>query len=120
MKSREREKKKNKKCAQADLSALRTRASNRQRAVDYDKSVRCHCTVSKLSFPGKFSSNYKITIGADFAIKTLNWGPHTKINLQLWYGNLYNLLFTFIYVTISLSFFQALTSIFFAIFQNIS
>lgn len=84
MKSREREKKKNKKCAQADLSALRTRASNRQRAVDYDKSVRCHCTVSKLSFPGKFSSNYKITIGADFAIKTLNWGPHTKINLQLW------------------------------------
>ncbi|CAL1675581.1 unnamed protein product [Lasius platythorax] len=33
---------------------------------------------------GKFSSNYKITIGADFAIKTLDWDPHTKINLQLW------------------------------------
>ncbi|XP_033219860.1 ras-related protein Rab-32-like [Belonocnema kinseyi] len=33
---------------------------------------------------GKFSSNYKITIGADFAIKTLDWDHHTKINLQLW------------------------------------
>ncbi|XP_035741718.1 ras-related protein Rab-32-like isoform X1 [Vespa mandarinia] len=33
---------------------------------------------------GKFSSNYKITIGADFAIKTLNWDSNTKINLQLW------------------------------------
>ncbi|XP_043480636.1 ras-related protein Rab-32-like isoform X2 [Leptopilina heterotoma] len=33
---------------------------------------------------GKFSSNYKITIGADFAIKTLEWDRHTKINLQLW------------------------------------
>ncbi|XP_057329645.1 ras-related protein Rab-38-like isoform X2 [Microplitis mediator] len=33
---------------------------------------------------GKFSSNYKITIGADFAIKSLDWDPHTKINLQLW------------------------------------
>ncbi|KAK0158101.1 hypothetical protein PV328_009148 [Microctonus aethiopoides] len=33
---------------------------------------------------GKFSSNYKVTIGADFAIKTLNWDLHTKINLQLW------------------------------------
>ncbi|CAL1675579.1 unnamed protein product [Lasius platythorax] len=47
----------NEKCAQAGLSALKTR---------------------------KFSSNYKITIGADFAIKTLDWDPHTKINLQLW------------------------------------
>ncbi|XP_014206853.1 ras-related protein Rab-32-like isoform X2 [Copidosoma floridanum] len=33
---------------------------------------------------GKFSSNYKITIGADFAIKSLNWDAETKINLQLW------------------------------------
>nr|XP_033331643.1 ras-related protein Rab-38-like isoform X2 [Megalopta genalis] len=33
---------------------------------------------------GKFTSNYKITIGADFAIKSLDWDPQTKINLQLW------------------------------------
>ncbi|XP_017758393.1 PREDICTED: ras-related protein Rab-38-like [Eufriesea mexicana] len=33
---------------------------------------------------GKFTSNYKITIGADFAIKSLDWDPITKINLQLW------------------------------------
>ncbi|XP_043261761.1 ras-related protein Rab-38-like isoform X1 [Colletes gigas] len=33
---------------------------------------------------GRFTSNYKITIGADFAIKALDWDPHTKINLQLW------------------------------------
>ncbi|OXU26856.1 hypothetical protein TSAR_016614 [Trichomalopsis sarcophagae] len=33
---------------------------------------------------GKFSSNYKITIGADFAIKNLDWDSQTKIKLQLW------------------------------------
>lgn len=56
-------------------------------AYDTPKSgphQRTH-TREKLSFPGKFSSNYKITIGADFAIKTIDWDPQTKINLQLWY-----------------------------------
>ncbi|XP_069688822.1 ras-related protein Rab-32-like [Periplaneta americana] len=33
---------------------------------------------------GQFSSNYKITIGADFSIKSLQWDDYTKINLQLW------------------------------------
>ncbi|XP_044730193.1 ras-related protein Rab-32B-like [Chrysoperla carnea] len=33
---------------------------------------------------GKFSSNYKITIGADFAIKSILWDSDTRINLQLW------------------------------------
>ncbi|KAF2363788.1 Small GTP-binding protein domain [Trinorchestia longiramus] len=33
---------------------------------------------------GYFSPNYKLTIGVDFAVKTLNWDTHTKINLQLW------------------------------------
>ncbi|KAJ9592064.1 hypothetical protein L9F63_001403, partial [Diploptera punctata] len=32
----------------------------------------------------QFTSNYKITIGADFSIKTLQWDDYTKINLQLW------------------------------------
>ena len=47
------------------------------------------------SFPGKtaiiqrytkghFSPNYKLTIGVDFAVKTLTWDPKTKIILQLW------------------------------------
>ncbi|XP_017782382.1 PREDICTED: ras-related protein Rab-38-like [Nicrophorus vespilloides] len=31
-----------------------------------------------------FSSKYKITIGADFAIKTITWDNYTTINLQLW------------------------------------
>lgn len=35
-------------------------------------------------FLGKFSSNYKITIGADFAIKSILWDSDTRINLQLW------------------------------------
>jgi Ras-related protein Rab-32 len=33
---------------------------------------------------GTFSSNYKITIGADFAIKSLAWDENTQINVQLW------------------------------------
>ncbi|KAL1510055.1 hypothetical protein ABEB36_004711 [Hypothenemus hampei] len=33
---------------------------------------------------GEFSSSYKVTIGADFAIKTLEWDEDTRINLHLW------------------------------------
>ncbi|CAG0918761.1 unnamed protein product [Notodromas monacha] len=33
---------------------------------------------------GAFSFNYKVTIGVDFALKTLEWDENTKINLQLW------------------------------------
>lgn len=32
----------------------------------------------------EFSENYRITIGADFAIKQLDWDDTTQINLQLW------------------------------------
>ncbi|KAJ3659233.1 hypothetical protein Zmor_010934 [Zophobas morio] len=33
---------------------------------------------------GTFSSSYKITIGADFAIKSISWDKNTQINIQLW------------------------------------
>ncbi|XP_054265167.1 ras-related protein Rab-38-like [Macrosteles quadrilineatus] len=33
---------------------------------------------------GRFSSNYKITIGADFTLKTVLWNGETRINVQLW------------------------------------
>ncbi|KAI8486870.1 Ras- protein Rab-32B [Branchiostoma belcheri] len=33
---------------------------------------------------GYFSPNYKLTIGVDFALKSLDWDERTKINLQLW------------------------------------
>uniref|UniRef100_A0A1B6LE46 Ras-related protein Rab n=1 Tax=Graphocephala atropunctata TaxID=36148 RepID=A0A1B6LE46_9HEMI len=33
---------------------------------------------------GRFSSKYKITIGADFALKHISWDEDTRINLQLW------------------------------------
>uniref|UniRef100_A0A2P2I569 Ras-related protein Rab n=1 Tax=Hirondellea gigas TaxID=1518452 RepID=A0A2P2I569_9CRUS len=33
---------------------------------------------------GHFSPNYKLTIGVDFAVKTLTWDAKTKIHLQLW------------------------------------
>ncbi|CAG9861297.1 unnamed protein product [Phyllotreta striolata] len=33
---------------------------------------------------GQFSSHYKITIGADFAVKTLEWDENTRINLHVW------------------------------------
>lgn len=49
-----------------------------------DERIHDHSCL-QLFFAGRFTSNYKITIGADFAIKALDWDPHTKINLQLWY-----------------------------------
>ncbi|XP_046364357.1 ras-related protein Rab-32B-like [Haliotis rufescens] len=33
---------------------------------------------------GNFSPNYKLTIGVDFALKTVDWNKDTKVNLQLW------------------------------------
>eukprot|EP01121_Diplochlamys_sp_Union-15-3_P010224 TRINITY_DN284_c0_g3_i2.p1 TRINITY_DN284_c0_g3~~TRINITY_DN284_c0_g3_i2.p1 ORF type:complete len:248 (-),score=42.09 TRINITY_DN284_c0_g3_i2:136-819(-) len=33
---------------------------------------------------GYFTPNYKLTIGVDFAVKTLEWSDKTRISLQLW------------------------------------
>ncbi|CAG9819831.1 unnamed protein product [Phaedon cochleariae] len=33
---------------------------------------------------GEFSTDYRITIGADFAIKTIEWDEGTRINLHVW------------------------------------
>ncbi|PIK62679.1 putative ras-related protein [Apostichopus japonicus] len=33
---------------------------------------------------GTFSPNYKLTIGVDFCLKTIDWNENTKVNLQLW------------------------------------
>lgn len=41
-------------------------------------------TVIIIDFLGEFSSSYKVTIGADFAVKTLEWDEETRINLHLW------------------------------------
>lgn len=33
---------------------------------------------------GTFSNNYKLTVGVDFALRTLQWNENTRITLQLW------------------------------------
>ncbi|XP_025104396.1 ras-related protein Rab-32B-like isoform X2 [Pomacea canaliculata] len=33
---------------------------------------------------GYFSPNYKLTIGVDFALKSIDWNESTKVSLQLW------------------------------------
>ncbi|OWF43373.1 ras-related protein Rab-32B-like [Mizuhopecten yessoensis] len=33
---------------------------------------------------GTFSPNYKLTIGVDFALKSMVWDDNTKVNMQLW------------------------------------
>eukprot|EP01113_Clastostelium_recurvatum_P009655 TRINITY_DN1467_c0_g1_i1.p1 TRINITY_DN1467_c0_g1~~TRINITY_DN1467_c0_g1_i1.p1 ORF type:complete len:218 (-),score=51.94 TRINITY_DN1467_c0_g1_i1:117-770(-) len=33
---------------------------------------------------GYFTPNYKLTIGVDFAVKSLEWDDDTTVNLQLW------------------------------------
>eukprot|EP01135_Chromosphaera_perkinsii_P009913 Nk52_evm6s1967 gene=Nk52_evmTU6s1967 len=45
--------------------------------------------VGKTSFikryvHNSFTTNYKSTIGVDFALKVINWNPNTVIRLQLW------------------------------------
>ena len=40
-------------------------------------------TSSLITFTDTFSPNYKLTIGVDFSLKTLEW-KDAKINLQLW------------------------------------
>ncbi|XP_071962955.1 ras-related protein Rab-32B-like [Antedon mediterranea] len=41
-------------------------------------------SIIKRYTEGTFSPNYKLTIGVDFALKSINWNDATKINLQLW------------------------------------
>ncbi|XP_014255806.1 ras-related protein Rab-32-like [Cimex lectularius] len=33
---------------------------------------------------GKFSSNYKLTVGAEFSMKVIRWDANTIVNIQLW------------------------------------
>lgn len=46
-----------------------------------------------------FSQHYRATIGVDFALKVLNWDPHTIIRLQLWdiAGECFNTFFIYFY-----------------------
>eukprot|EP01120_Amphizonella_sp_Union-15-10_P013331 TRINITY_DN616_c0_g2_i1.p1 TRINITY_DN616_c0_g2~~TRINITY_DN616_c0_g2_i1.p1 ORF type:complete len:224 (+),score=41.46 TRINITY_DN616_c0_g2_i1:89-760(+) len=41
-------------------------------------------SVIKRYCEGYFTPNYKLTIGVDFAVKTLEWSEKTRVTLQLW------------------------------------
>ncbi|KRT82959.1 ADP ribosylation factor [Oryctes borbonicus] len=41
-------------------------------------------SIIKRYAEGTFSPKYKMTIGADFALKQLDWDSETRINIQLW------------------------------------
>ncbi|KAF2895834.1 hypothetical protein ILUMI_10343 [Ignelater luminosus] len=41
-------------------------------------------SIIKRYAEGIYSNTYKLTIGADFAIKTFDWDDNTKVILQLW------------------------------------
>ncbi|KAF4532308.1 hypothetical protein B566_EDAN010809 [Ephemera danica] len=56
-----------------------TRAASALSTATFQAAMGC-----AHEYIGRFSSSYKITIGADFAIKQLVWDRETKINLQLW------------------------------------
>lgn len=32
----------------------------------------------------RFNEGYKASVGVDFALKTIEWGPKTVVRLQLW------------------------------------
>lgn len=54
-------------------------------------------TSSLITFADTFSPNYKLTIGVDFSLKTLEW-KDAKINLQLWWETVYNVTIYVVYV----------------------
>jgi hypothetical protein len=60
--------------------------TGRQKYSELSVSHRCVLIRCVVVITGQFSSNYKITIGADFSIKSLQWDDQTKINLQLWWA----------------------------------
>ncbi|XP_064622503.1 ras-related protein Rab-32B-like [Lineus longissimus] len=41
-------------------------------------------SIIKRYTEGYFTPNYKLTIGVDFALKTIEWDAVTRVNLQLW------------------------------------
>lgn len=41
-------------------------------------------SIIKRYTEGVFNPKYKLTIGVDFAVKTVDWDPETRISLQLW------------------------------------
>ncbi|KAF5291061.1 hypothetical protein FQA39_LY14494 [Lamprigera yunnana] len=41
-------------------------------------------SIIKRYIEGVYMTSYKITIGADFAVKTYDWNPSTRIILQMW------------------------------------
>uniref|UniRef100_A0A1B6EM86 Ras-related protein Rab n=1 Tax=Cuerna arida TaxID=1464854 RepID=A0A1B6EM86_9HEMI len=51
---------------------------------DYTKDIQFKFLVIGDFGVGRFSSKYKITIGADFALKQIPWDDHTHIKLQIW------------------------------------
>lgn len=44
----------------------------------------CQTSIIRRYTEGTFSPNYKLTIGVDFSLKTLDWDSRTKVQLQLW------------------------------------
>ena len=51
---------------------------------NYSQPFKLSIYTLDLFFVGSFSSNYKLTIGVDFALKTLDWDVKSRINMQLW------------------------------------
>jgi len=41
-------------------------------------------SIIKRYCEGYFTPNYKLTIGVDFAVKTIEWSEKTRVSLQLW------------------------------------
>jgi len=41
-------------------------------------------SIIKRYCEGYFTPNYKLTIGVDFAVKSIEWDKNTVVNLQLW------------------------------------
>jgi len=41
-------------------------------------------SLIKIYTEGFFTPNYKLTIGVDFAVKTIEWDDSTQVSLQLW------------------------------------
>ena len=72
-----------KKCKQT-VTTTTTKKKNKTKTKTKKKKKNKTSLIRRYT-EGIFTPNYKLTIGVDFAVKTILYSDQTVVNLQLWF-----------------------------------